>query len=82
MAKVGGGLLLCVLSIPVGTRPRPILGRVMPGRLKLGRLNLLEVAAVGPVAAGDVGVADGAKVAAAFCFKKDEKPFMSRVVSK
>jgi hypothetical protein len=87
----GGGLLLCVLSIPVGMTPRPTLGKVMPGRLKLGR-NLLEAAARGPAAAdnvGDVGVdaagdvcaADGAKAAAAFYFKRDEKPAMSRAVS-
>ena len=43
----GGGLLLCVLSMPVGMTPRPTLGRVMPGRLKLGKPNLLEAAARG-----------------------------------
>lgn len=74
-------MLLCVLSMPVGMTPRPTLGRVMPGRLKLGKLNLLEAAARGPAAAGDVCAADGAKAAAAFCFKKDEKPAMSRAVS-
>jgi hypothetical protein len=64
----GGGLLLCVLSMPVGMMPKPMLGRVMlgrvmPGRLKLGKPNLLEAAARGPVAACDVDdvcAADGA----------------------
>jgi hypothetical protein len=80
---LGAGVLLCVLSIPVGIMPRPILGKVMPGRLKperLGRLNLLE-SATGAAAAGGVGVADGVKAAVAFCFKKDEKLPMLPAVS-
>jgi hypothetical protein len=72
---------LCVLSMLVGMAPRPALGRVMPGRLKQGKPNLLEAAAGGLAAAGDASGADGAKAAAAFCFKKDEKPAMSRAVS-
>ena len=81
MAIVGIGVLLCVLSIPVGMRPKPILGNVIPGRLKPGMLNLLEAATGVPVVAGAVGVAEGAMAAAAFCFRKDEKPLILPAVS-
>ena len=81
MGIVGKGVLLCVLSIPVGMRPRPILGKVMPGRLKPGMLNLLDAATGVPVAAGGVGVAEGAMAAAAFCFRKVEKPLILRAVA-